>query len=89
MNRPLASASVASARSAPAMSRPRPANASVPSSIATTNTAGDAPGPARQPSDDGRDGDEQDDLRDLDDQDRRSSWRPAGRRASAASRRAA
>ena len=31
MNRPLARARVASARSAPAMSRPRPANASVPS----------------------------------------------------------
>ncbi len=69
MNRPFARASVASARSAPARRSPSPANAAVPRSRLTTNTAGDAPGPARPAQECHRDRDQQDGLGDLDDED--------------------
>ena len=49
MNRPFARASVASARSAPAKSRPRPANVTVPSISTTATRSGEMLGPGRQP----------------------------------------
>ena len=49
MNSALASVSVASARSVPAIARPRPANAAVPTSSAIANSGHETVGPGRQP----------------------------------------
>ncbi len=49
MNRALARVSVASARSVPAIARPSPANAAVPTSRTSANSGHETPGPGRQP----------------------------------------
>ena len=50
MKSALARVSVASARSDPAIARPSPANAAVPSSSPPTKSGSDAPAPGRQPN---------------------------------------